>query len=234
MGMPISVDVPACATDTIFDECFSRLHEIDSIFSTYHPNTEVSRYRSGSLKLQNTSKDFMKVMGACKEIESNTRGYFSAWYGGTYDPSGYVKGWSIEQVATLLRQHKLQTFYINAGGDVLVSSNSSKTWNIGIADPQNRMQTIGVISLRNGAIATSGTYEKGAHIINPKTASKATEVLSVTVCGPDIIRADILATTVCAMGVAKGKEYIENQPDYEAMIISAAAELSFTSNFQRS
>jgi thiamine biosynthesis lipoprotein len=147
-----------------------------------------------------------------------TNGYFSAWYSSKFDPSGYVKGWGIAEAGRVIEKFGYKTYCIGAGGDILASSDSDKTWNIGIQDPKDSSKIINKLSISNGAAATSGNYQRGNHIINPKTARPAEGFSSVTVTGPDIITADILATAIFAMG-KDGETLLKNHEDYQATVI---------------
>jgi thiamine biosynthesis lipoprotein len=101
----------------------------------------------------------------------------------------------------------------------LARSGGSKQWHIGIQDPRDKTKILNKLSIGSGAVATSGSYERGAHIINPKTGQPADELLSVSVIGPDIIKADVLATAAFAMG-ARGLDFIRLQDGYEALVIN--------------
>jgi thiamine biosynthesis lipoprotein len=200
MGMPISIDIPKATGARVFDKAFERLKEIDSRFSTYKPDSEVSRLQRGELAEQAVSQELDQVLAACRQAQADTNGYFSVNYSGRLDPSGYVKGWAINEVSKIIQEAGYSTFCIGAGGDIMARSDGSKTWNIGIQDPLDKKQILDMLSISNGAVATSGNYERGPHIINPKTGQPAQKFLSVTVTGPDIITADVLATAIFAAG----------------------------------
>jgi FAD:protein FMN transferase len=219
MGLPVSVDIPGCENAGIFNAVFSRLREIDSRFSLYKPDSEVSRFRAGGITEAQLGDELKEVIEACREAEKKTDGFFSAWASDDFDPSGYVKGWAIAEAAKLIGQKGLKTYCIGAGGDILAASASEKTWQIAIQDPADKSRILNKLSIKDGAVATSGNYERGSHIINPKTKKPAQELLSVTIIGPDIIQADILATACFAMG-GKAADFMKRQSGYEALIIS--------------
>ncbi len=200
MGMPISVEITDCKDEKVFESVFERLREIDKRFSTYKPQSEVSKFRAGKIKENQLSVELKDAIKACMNWEKKTDGYFSAWYDGEFDPSGYVKGWAISEVEKIIKRQGYKTFCIGAGGDILTASTGSKKWNIGIQDPTDKAKILNKLSISNGAVATSGNYARGEHIINPKTGKPAKEFLSLTVIGPDIITADVLATAAYAMG----------------------------------
>jgi thiamine biosynthesis lipoprotein len=218
MGMPITVDITECSAEAVFNAVFTRFHEIDERFSTYKPDSEVSRFRYGRVTENNLSAELKKVIAACKNAEAKTEGYFSAWASGAFDPSGYVKGWAIAEAGEIIEKYGFKAYCISAGGDILARSDSAKKWNIAIQDPADRSKILKKLSISNGAVATSGNYERGSHIINPKTKKPASELLSVTVSGPDIIKADILATACFAMG-EKAADFMKRETSYRALII---------------
>lgn len=218
MGTVVSLDIPGCDNMAVFDGVFNRLREIDNRFSTYKPTSEVSRYRAGELHGKDASQEFMRVKAACLKYEKLTGGYFSAGFEGEFDPTGYVKGWAIAEAGKLIRKAGYGTFCIGIGGDILAASASDKVWNIAIQDPHDKSKILNRLSISNGAVATSGAYERGAHIINPKSGQAATYWASVTVSGPDIIAADVLATACFAMG-ARATDFMQSQLAYELIAV---------------
>ena len=218
MGLPIAVDIPDCSEKAVFETVFTRFHEIDNRYSTYKKDSEVSRYIRGELEPEKLSAEFKKIVRACYQAEQMTGGYFSAWAAGAYNPSGYVKGWAIAEAGKVIEKQGYKTYCIGAGGDILARSDSDKVWQIGIQDPTDKTKILNKLSISNGAVCTSGNYERGTHIINPKTKKPADELASVTVTGPDIITADILATACFAMG-GQAADFMKSQKGYEALII---------------
>ncbi|MBX4188578.1 FAD:protein FMN transferase [Candidatus Saccharibacteria bacterium] len=219
MGMPISIEISDCDNESVFKDAFDRLRQIDDKFSTYKTDSEVSRFSKGEITESELSSELKNIIEACREAEVMTDGYFSAWAASAFDPSGYVKGWAITEAGKVIKKAGYKTYCIGAGGDILASSDSEKKWNIGIQDPRDKSKILNLLSISNGAVATSGNYERGTHIINPKTKKPAYELLSVTVTGPDIIRADVLTTALFAMGREKAQEFIKSQPDYSAILV---------------
>lgn len=217
MGMPISLDIPRAKAE-VFEDVFERLRQIDKRFSTYKSDSEVSRFSRGELAEDDLSSELKKVIKACRKAEAKTDGYFSAWATGTFEPSGYVKGWAIAEAGKTIERRGHHTYCLSAGGDILARSNTDKKWNIGIQDPLHPQKILNKLSIFNGAVCTSGNYARGGHIINPKTKQPADELLSVTISGPDIIWTDILATACFAMG-KKSADFMKTQKNYYAFII---------------
>lgn len=231
MGIPIIIDIPDTTDASLFEAIFTRLREIDQVFSTYKSESEVSRYRRGELHDEQLSSEVRYIKQACKDFENKTAGYFSAYYDGSFDPTGYVKGWSIREADNVLEQHGVHTYLINAAGDILAASTGEKTWNITLQDPFNRQASLGTIGLKNGAIATSGTYERGNHILNPHTKQPTNSIISATVYGKDIVIADVFATTCVAMEADKAIDFINHREGYEALLIDAHGLVLASQNF---
>ena len=220
MGMPITLDIPDCDKPAVFNAVFDKLQKIDRKLSTYKPGSEVSRFRRGELDEKDLSPDLKQVIQACKKAQKATNGYFSAWAGEKFDPLGYVKGWAIDQAGKEVERQGYKTYCVSAGGDILAASNTDKVWNIGIQDPSDKTKILNKLSISNGAVCTSGNYERGKHIINPKSGQPADYWACVTVVGPDIITADILATACFAMG-GRAVDFMASQDAFELLAVKA-------------
>lgn len=226
MGTGITLDIPEADEEMVFNQVFGLLGEIDNRFSTYKKDSEVSRFARGEVSRWRLSRDLKKVIKACKSAEAATDGAFSAWAGGKFDPSGYVKGWAIDRCAKLIKRRGYKTFCISAGGDIVAAGH--KEWSIGIQDPAAKGKIIQIIKAKNIAIATSGNYERGQHIINPKTKRPATALKSVTVVGPNIISADVLATAAFVLGDFAVNFIGGQAKGYEALIVNDKNSLELT------
>jgi len=223
MGIPISIDIPK-GNDKIFVESFAIFSEIDNRFSTYKKDSEVSNFNKGTISLKDCSDNFKTIYAKCLQLKKETNGYFDAFYNKKYDPSGYVKGYAIDQVANFLIQKGYNEFLINAGGDIIAYSNSGKAWKIGITNPNDTKKILAHLEVDSIAIATSGTYERGDHIIDPITDKKPVFFKSVTIFGPSILIADVYATVIFAMG-EKGLELLLKLPGYNCIYVDRNNEL---------
>jgi len=109
---------------------------------------------------------------------------------------------------------------VDAGGDIQTNglNNEGKKWSVGIKNPWNENENVKVVYLSGEGIATSGTYIRGDHIHNPHTGTKANEIASLTVIGPNVYEADRFATGAFAMG-KHAVHYIQNLHDAAALPI---------------
>ena len=145
---------------------------------------------------------------------------------------GIAKGWALDVAAAALRQRGRSDFLLSAGGQVYAAGlRDGRPWRVGIRHPVERDKVARVVLARDLAVATSGTYEKGQHIVDPHTGLSATAFVSLTVVGPDILAADVYATAAFAMGLA-GLAFIEARPGYEAYAIDPALRARWTSGFE--
>jgi len=236
MGMPVTMEVvDATATEEIFSAVFAYFESIDERFSTYKEHSEISRINRGEIPLDAVSKDMRTVFRLSEQLRLNTDGYFDIQRDGQIDPSGLVKGWAIFNAAEIVRQKGYKHFYVEAGGDfeVMGKNSAGQKWQVGIQSPFDSHEIIKVLSISNRGVATSGTYVRGQHIYNPNAAHlPITEIVSITVIGPNIFSADCFATAAFAMG-KKGIHFIENLRGYEAYMVDSDQIATFTSGFKR-
>lgn len=211
MGTAMSVHVIGRADDRAIDgaidACFDELREVDRAFSMYRPDSDLRRVAAGELATADASPDLPLVAAACARAECDTGGLFSARFSGSYDPTGYVKGWSVERaarrhLAPLLDMSGVLAAGINAGGDLqlLTAPGAQWAWDVGIVDPADRSRVLATVPVRNGAVATSGPAERGAHIVDPRTALPVSGVASATVIADSLAHADVWATAAVVAG----------------------------------
>ena len=190
------------------------LYEVDEVFSTYKVNSEVSRLRRGEITITNCSTDLQEVWGLCAYAKEVTDGSFDPWcVEGGFDPSGYVKGWASDRAIAMLKRDGVEHIQINAAGDLSLAGGveAGKPWSIGIRHPEEAHTIVKVFEMTDGAIATSGTYERGSHIKDPHTGLIAIGARSATVYGPDGGLADALATALIVAG--KDGAYLFQKPE---------------------
>ena len=206
MGTAVSIeiadDLAASQLATMIDDVCGWLHEVDRRFSTYKPDSEVNRFARREIAFEDLSEDMRHVLDVCADLWRETGGYFDAYAAGPLDPSGYVKGWSVEVASSRLAAAGSQRHFISAGGDMRMRGRNAdgKPWRVGIRHPWEADKLSWVLAVTDGAVATSGTYERGDHVRNPRTGKPAKGLVSVTVTGPDLARADAYATAGLAMG----------------------------------
>jgi thiamine biosynthesis lipoprotein len=222
MGTAVTFDVRgACPATDAVEAAVAWLHEVDAEFSTYRPDSAVCRFARGELHRSVATDDMRWIIDQCQRLQRETGGFFDAYVNGLFDPSALVKGWAVQRAADGLRAAGVDRFCITAGGDVIAhgSPEAERPWRIGIRHPHDAQAAACVVEADGDlAVATSGTYERGDHIINPASGDAPHDVLSVTVVGPDLGIADAYATAAFAMG-SDGPTWALGLDGYEAMTI---------------
>ena len=126
MGMPILVDVRDDGVDeAVIGQLFSWFEWVDATFSTYKDDSEISRVGRGELALEDAHPDVAAVLARCEELRVETDGYFDVLAAGVLDPSGLVKGWSVDRAAAILDRARVQNYAINAAGDLCLRGRAS-------------------------------------------------------------------------------------------------------------
>ena len=235
MGMPITVEVAdedVSADD--LEAVYSYLISVDETFSTYKETSEISRLNRGELREDEYSEDLRTVLALSEETRRATGGYFNIWRNGICDPSGLVKGWAVRNAAHILDERGFRNYYLDAGGDMqLAGMRDGAPWRVGIRNPFNRAEHVKALLITDRGVATSGTAIRGQHIYNPYHAGQPiTEIVSMTVIGPDVYEADRFATAAFAMG-RMGVAFVEGLEGFEGYMIDAQSIATYTSGFER-
>jgi thiamine biosynthesis lipoprotein len=238
MGTIVTIDLYGDAASEGEDftphlaRAIASLHEADAIFSTWKSDSPMSRIRRGEIDLYDAPDEVSEVLAACEAARSLSDGWFDPWaLPGGVDPTGYVKGWAAQRALGELLAAPLRGAIINAAGDIATfgSPSAEAGFEVGITNPLATDELVAVVDLR-GCIATSGTYERGAHLVDPHTGLRRTGLASASVTGPDLGLCDALAT---ALAVA-GRDLlgvIEDLPEFEAFTVAFDSERNWTSGF---
>jgi len=205
------------------DELKTFVHKVDAIFSPFKSDSEVSRIRRKEISIEAASPEMQEIWQLCLRAKELTNGAFDPWaVKKGFDPSGYVKGWAADRCIEILRKLGAEHIQINAAGDLSLfgGSEPGKPWSIGVRDPENKFKVVKVFEIQSGAIATSGQYEIGAHIINPRDGMVAIGAASATVMGPDGGLADALATALMVDGKDGAALFMQPElKEYSAWVI---------------
>ena len=241
MGTVVTIDVyPSAVPDGEFSADLRHrlgrarmvLQQADSDFSTWRPGSRVSRLRRGEITAAEVPPVVTAVMRACEAARQLSGGWFDPWaMPGGFDPTGYVKGWAAGRALAELDGLAMHGALVNAAGDVACAGRqpSGEPFRIGIADP-GEPRRLAAIAEVTGCIATSGTYERGSHLMDPHSGMPAARAASATVIGPDLGLADALATAAAVAG-SQVIELLEPLAGYEALIIDWAGRQRCTSHF---
>ncbi len=206
MGVPMSVDVRDPATPQVgaaVADAFELLRDAERRFGRQQPDSEVARLDRGELRLGDASPQLVEVLAVAQEFSRESGGAFGIERpDGTLDLDGVVKGWAAQRAADLLTRSGIEHFCLNAGGDVVVRGGRGpgEPWQLAVRSPWAGSENLAVVALADGALATSGTYERGPHVYDARSGRTARDLVSVTVLAGDLVLADVLATAALALG----------------------------------
>jgi thiamine biosynthesis lipoprotein len=236
MGTVFSIDVRDPGSyHRVTDELTRWWQWVDRTFSPFRADSEISRLNRAELRPGDCSSQVLAVRALCRRAKRVTHGYFDAHAAGRFDPSGLVKGWSIETASAMLTRAGSRNHCINGGGDVrcVGQPEPGRPWHVGIADPHRSGKVTATALVGDAAVATSGTAQRGAHVLDPHTGRPATALASVTVVGSNLTWVDAYATAAVAMG-EQALAWLCTLDGHEGLVIAADGSRRHTPGFPAS
>jgi FAD:protein FMN transferase len=229
MGMPISLALRGRhthdeAADAAWAAVLDSLRDADAVFSTYRDDSVVSAIRRGELALADAPDEVHEVLAIGARAERATDGAFSVWRRNAdddrplLDPSGVVKGWAVERAAAFLGALPETDFCLSAGGDMVCRAVVGEPWRVGIEDPRDPARVLAVVPVRDGAVATSGTAHRGAHLVDARTGAAPGVVAQVTVVARSLTAADVDATSAYALG-PEAAEWLGRRVERSGLVV---------------
>ncbi|WP_308196019.1 FAD:protein FMN transferase [Nocardioides bruguierae] len=201
MGMPISLALRGREAGTeaghqAWREAVHELRWADQVFSTWKADSWISRLDRREVTLAECPAEVADVLDLGERARVSTGGRFDVQRFGRLDPTGVVKGWAVERAVRPLLELADTDLCLSAGGDMVcrVRDPQRPGWRIGIEDPADPSRVKVVLTLRDGALATSGLSRRGAHLVDPRTGAVPASLGSVTVVAESLTWADIDAT----------------------------------------
>lgn len=237
VGTSLDLDVWAATPAAADHAASTMLDEIDrltAVLSTRDPDSEISRHAAGSPN--HLSPDLRAMFAAYQEWETRTGGALSITPGGPGTPlnvDALGKAYILDRAAdTIMTAPGVAAAVVNIGGDIVVRG---RPCDIAIADPhasQDNASPLAMVSLRDQAIATSGTYVRGEHLIDARTG-RTGHGTSASVIASSAVAANALATSLCVTGSAEGMALAESIDAAEAIRIDRDGHIARTSGFTR-
>jgi thiamine biosynthesis lipoprotein len=210
----------------------SALQRADDVFSTWKVDSPMSRLRRGEVPLDQVPAEVAGVLDSCRAARVLTDGWFDPWaLPGGVDPTGYVKGWAAERALDALRMPEVAAAVVNAAGDIASFGGPAPgaPFRFAVVDPHHTTRYACVVE-HTGAVATSGTYERGQHLFDPRSRRAMAAVASATVTGPELGLADALATAL-AVGGQDMLARLDSIDGFEALVIGHDGTRRWTCGF---
>lgn len=216
MGIPVSFHLPGHrglaardpeAARTAAEAGLAVLRAAEARFSRWIETSELSALRRAGLPVPRgvgLSDELREVLEVGEWAREASGGAFDVvGPDGLIDTDGVVKGWAAQRAADAVLARGVTDLCLNAGGDVVVRGEPEpgRAWSVAIRHPADPRRVVSVVSLTDGALATSGTGERGAHLWDGRTGEPAGDELgSLTVVAPSLTTADVLATAAFVLG----------------------------------
>jgi thiamine biosynthesis lipoprotein len=212
------------------------VRRLTAILNTRDPCSEVSRL--GGRHAPVPSRELAEVLSAYDHWTQRTGGILSIRPGGANTPrnvDALGKAYIIERaaMAAAAAASGIDGVVLNVGGDIVARG---RACDIALADPhapQENAAPLTCIRLHNAAIATSGTYARGTHLLDGRTGKRSALASSGTVVAGDAVTANALATTLCVTGADEGLRLVERTPGAEALRVGQDGLVERTSGFSR-
>lgn len=232
MGMPISLALRGRHTHDhaaleAWAEVMADLREADRVFSTYRPDSVVSRLGRGEISAEECPPEVVEVLALGHRTRLESGGAFDVRRRGAdgsvvLDPSGVVKGWAVERASAWLHALPETDFCLSAGGDMVCHTDDPEgdPWQIGLEDPFDPTRLIATVPVRRGAVATSGSAHRGAHIVDARTGTTPAAVAQVTVIAESLTWADLDATAAYALD-AQAATWLRTRPGRTGLVVWA-------------
>lgn len=222
MNMPFTIafvrvdfdEILIDALNQIVNEIDKYLQNVEEKFSPFLSESLVSRHTDLGEELQEDFFDleYQEVYSRSIIAKKETQGLFNPFFDGKYNPTGFVKGWAIENafmkyIKPLIDNNIIEAGAINGAGDIQVGTklDSNFSWKIGIENPEVKEKIIAKYSIKNGAVATSGLSKKGEHIKSDNDIKH----VQVTVVGTYLSDVDVLATAGVVANEKVWREIVE-------------------------
>lgn len=145
-----------------------------------------------------------------------------------------AKGYAVDVLGEYLESNKIEDYLVEIGGEIRtrgINAEKQSKWKVGVEEPnfEGQKSILKSITLKDEAMATSGTYRKFkidengnryAHIIDTETGYPSkTNLLSISVITNDCMTADAYATAFKSMGVDKIKSFLKNHLELKVFLI---------------
>lgn len=226
MDSPVTIKVQGASPQVALTE----IRRLDKLFNKYSSDSEISKLNRGE-KIS-LSADTIQCLALAETIKKQTNGVFDVRFAGVIDLGGIAKGCAVEKARQALLQSGAKSGIIDMRSSIAVFGNRSPSmglgasWKIGIQHPRKKNKLLGVVELKNGqALSTSGDYERGKHIVNPKTHQAAEGCESVTLVGTNAAQLDALSTAVFVVGAKQGFDLVHKFPGVSAVIVDSKGKI---------
>jgi len=199
MGTQFSITVKSRNAKEDISAAKQRILALEKLLNRFDKKSEIGRLNRG--EKFNLSEDTRKCLALAEKAKQMTGGAFDVRYAGPLNLDGIGKGFAVEEARRLLLKRRVKSAIIDCGSSIAVIGDK---YRIGVKHPRKKDELLGIITLNPGeGLSTSGDYEQGRHIIDPRSKKPAAKCQAVTVVCEDAGLADGLSTGIFVMDPIK-------------------------------
>jgi len=252
MGTVLRVIVNGPNAPARADEAVAEVKRLEKLFNRFDTESEVSQInQNAGRKAVRVSTDTFNCIKTAKNISRLSHGAFDITLGNDrelilrdssyevylrkkgarLDLGGIGKGYAVESARKRLLKSGAKSGMINMRSSIAVFGEIN--YKIGILHPREKDKLLGAVNIGSGeSLSTSGDYERGKHILDPKSEGPATKCQGVTVLGRDAAETDALSTAVFVLGPEKGIQLVEALPGNEVIIVDSSGRVFPSAGFK--
>jgi thiamine biosynthesis lipoprotein len=218
-GAPAAIDAETAALIAYADRCFAQSGGLFDLTSGVLRRAWDFRRQPPRLPDPAALAAARALIGWA-DVEWDERAIRLPRAGMEIDFGGIGKEYAADRAAAILADHGVVHGLVNLGGDVraIGTQPGGAPWRVGIKHPRVEGRSIATVELADGAVATSGDYERFfeidgrrySHILDPRTGMPVSHWQSVSVVAPLCVVAGSCSTMAMLME-ARGEEFLAQQ-----------------------
>ena len=204
---------------------------LETLISTYQSTSEISRLGAGALRDGSTER--ADLLRSYDDWQQWSGGAVSSQINGRLNVDALGKAFVVDRVTAHLSRTVggVDGVLLNIGGDIVATGPDAIVDVVDPGVPEENAEPITRVRLRGSAIATSGSYARPGHLIDPRTGAAASGAVAATVIAAECVAANALATALCVLAPEAGLALVERTPGAEALIITGTGATLRSSGF---
>jgi FAD:protein FMN transferase len=220
LGTTLELVVEGHHGQTAFDAALHEVERLRALLSTYDPTSSTSRWLASG-KAFAPPMELVELLDTYDLWQRRTAGAISATPRGQLDINALGKSLILDRAfaAAQAASGGHAKILLNIGGDIRAAGD----WDVDVTNPlawYDNATPLSTIRLNQAAVATSGSYERGAgHIVDPRTGKTGCGARAATVIAPDAVTANALSTALCVLDRASGERLVARTPGAAALAV---------------
>lgn len=147
----------------------------------------------------------------------------------TIDTGSFLKGYAVDRAKNILRAEGIKNGFVTAISSIeaIGGKGDGSPWKIGIQNPNNSSDILGIVELRDQSMGVSGDYQtyveidgkKYHHILDKETKYPVKDKKMVVVVNKNGLQADLYSTVFFLIPLEKVLEIANTTPDLDVIVV---------------